>query len=118
MSDRGSLEYLADIREAIVRIQRYTEGLRYEEFLLDLKSQDAVVRNLQILGEAVKHLPAQLTEKHQHIEWSKIAGLRDRLVHHYFGVNWDIVWDVIATKLGPLLEQIDALLRLYRDSHD
>lgn len=111
MSKRGDLECLTDIREAIARIEQYTAGLDYQAFLADTKTQDAVVRNLEILGEAAKNLSADFRKKHKNIEWKSIAGTRDRLVHDYFGVNWDIVWNVIAEKLRPLRNQIEILLR-------
>ncbi len=69
MSKRGEREYLADIREAIQRIQQYTTGLSYELFLADGKTQDAVIRNIEILGEAVKHLSPKLIATHPEVEW-------------------------------------------------
>ena len=110
MSSRGPQEYLADMREAIVRIQSYTAGLTDGSFLADSKTQDAVIRNLEILGEAAKRLPATLTSAHPDVEWKSIAGMRDKLVHDYFGVNMDILWDAVTTKLPPLLDQIDTIL--------
>jgi uncharacterized protein with HEPN domain len=78
MSKRGQPEYLADMREAIVRIRRYTSEIPYGEFLADSKTQDAVIRNVEILGEAAKRLPAMLTSTHPEIEWKSIAGMRDK----------------------------------------
>ena len=106
MSERGDREYAADIGEAIRRILNYTRDLTYAQFLADPKTQDAVVRNLEIMGEAVKHLSATFKKQHPDVEWSKIAGLRDRLMHHDFGVNLDILWNVIQTRLPELLEQL------------
>ena len=99
-----------DMREAIVRIQSYTSGITYGQFLADSKTQDAVIRNIEILGEAAKHLPATLTNAHADVEWKAIAGMRDKLVHDYFGVNLDILWDVLTTKLPGLLKQIDDIV--------
>ena len=110
MSERGQQEYLADMREAIVRIQTYTSTITYSEFLADHKTQDAVIRNIEILGEAAKHVPATLTRTYREIEWKSIAGMRDKLVHDYFGVNLDILWDVITTKLSVLLKQVDGII--------
>lgn len=111
MSRRGDLEYLADIREAIQRIQTYTTALSYAQFLTDEKTQDAVIRNIEILGEAVKHLSAELTAAHPEIEWKSIAGMRDKLVHEYFGVNLDILWDVVSAKLPPLRVHVDTIIQ-------
>lgn len=110
MSSRGEREYLVDMREAIQRIQKYTAGLAYDAFLADAKTQDAVIRNIEILGEAAKRLPASLTRASPDIEWKSIAGMRDKLVHDYFGVNLDILWDVLTTKLPPLLARVESLI--------
>ena len=109
MSERGDVEFLKDIQEAIKRIESYTEDMVYNEFLNDLKTQDAVVRNIEIIGEAVKNLSSDFKEKHDNIEWRKIAGTRDKIIHFYFGVNWDIVWDIIRNKLPALGEEIKEL---------
>jgi uncharacterized protein with HEPN domain len=109
MSKRGDREYLADIHEAIQRIQTYTTGLSYAQFRADEKTQDAVIRNIEILGEAVKHLSLELVAAHGDVEWKGIAGMRDKLVHEYFGVNLDILWDVVTAKLPPLRAQIERI---------
>lgn len=72
MSERGHLEYLADMHEAIVRIQSYTSGVTYEQFLADHKTQDAVIRNIEIIGEAVKHMPTAITIAHTEVEWRSL----------------------------------------------
>ena len=91
MSERSDRDYLADILEAAKRAVEYCGGLSYSDFLTDLKTQDAVVRNLEILGEAAKHLSDETRARHGSVPWGSIAGMRDRLIHDYFGVNWDIV---------------------------
>ena len=93
---RDSRVYLEDILGAIARIRRYTTGLSKDAFAADDKTVDAVVRNLEVVGEAVKRVPADLRARHPEIEWQKIAGLRDILIHACFGVDVDILWDVIS----------------------
>jgi uncharacterized protein with HEPN domain len=87
--------FLDDMRAACVKILRYTSGLTFEQFIEDEKSFDAVVRNLEILGEAAKHVPNEVRERHTGIEWRKISGLRDFMAHEYFGIDHEILWDVI-----------------------
>ena len=95
MPKRQDDELVEDTGEAIERIQRYTRGISYEAFLQNTMAQDAVVRNLEIIGEAAKRFSADFRKKHKAIRWQDIAGMHDRLIHHYTGVNWSIVWDVI-----------------------
>lgn len=92
MSKRGDRESLSDIKEVIKRIKTYMEKIDYTKFLQDSKTQDAVVRNLEIIGEAVKNISTEIKKKNKDIEWKKIAGMRDKIIHFYFGVNLDIVW--------------------------
>ena len=110
MSRRAHPELLSDVLEAIRRIEAYTKSVTYEGFLRDMQVQDAVVRNLEIIGEAVKKLDREFKKQHQEIDWKKIAGLRDRVIHDYFGVNWDIVWDVVRNKAPELKRQLERLL--------
>ena len=110
MSKRGVVELLSDIKEAISRIIKYVRNLNYKQFLKDLKTQDAVVRNFEIIGEAVKSLPDELKNKTEGIPWNKIAGIRDRLIHQYFGVNYEIIWNIIDKELTDFQIQIDNLL--------
>jgi uncharacterized protein with HEPN domain len=106
MPKRTDPELVEDIKDAIERIQRYTKGLSFEAFLADDKTQDAVARNLEIIGEAAKSVSADFRKGRGEIAWQDIAGMRDRLIHHYAGVNWEIVWDVIQTKLPELKAQL------------
>jgi len=98
--------YIKDILEAIDRIESYTTNLTFDDFSESRLYQDAVVRNLEIIGEAVKRLPKRLIEKYPEIEWKKIAGLRDILIHEYFGIDTEIVWDVVENKIQELKDQI------------
>ena len=98
--------YIKDILEAIDRIESYTTNLTFDVFSESRLYQDAIVRNLEIIGEAVKRLPKKLIEKYPEIEWKKIAGLRDILIHAYFGIDAEIVWDVVENKIPELKDQI------------
>ena len=103
--------YLEDIVEAIRRIQSYTQSLPKENFSDDFKTIDAVIRNLEIIGEAIKKVPEDIRMRYPEVEWKKIAGLRDILIHEYFGIDMDIVWDIIQSKLPVLNRQISQILK-------
>ena len=111
MPKRGTFECLSDIQESISRIEFYIGDKSYAEFLKDSLIQDAIVRNLEIIGEAAKNIPPDYIKKHTEIEWGKIAGFRDKLIHNYFGVNWDIMWDVLTSRLPKLKNQVQKLLQ-------
>lgn len=102
--------YLKDILEAIRRIEKYTKGLSFDEFAGDELTQDGVVRNLEVIGEAVKNIPEDVKNKKNEVEWRKIAGLRDILIHAYFGVDVDIVWEVVKDKVPELKEKVLEIL--------
>lgn len=111
MSKRTDKEFLLDIKEAINRIEKYIIGITYEQFLEKTEKQDAIIRNFEIIGEAVKQLTKDFKYKHKDIEWKEISGMRDKIIHFYFGVNWDIVWKAIKNKLPTLKEKIEVILK-------
>ena len=102
--------FLDDIRTCCEKVLRYTCGLTAEAFAGDEKTLDAVVRNLEIIGEAAKQVPPHLRQRHPQVEWQKIAGLRDVVIHRYFGVDEDIIWDVVRNHVPQLLEQVTRIL--------
>jgi len=94
--------YLDDIWEAIRAIREYTDGLTFESFAADRKTIDAVVRNLEVIGEAAKNLPEEIKASSGDIEWKKITGLRNLLIHEYFGISKPVIWDIVRNKLDLL----------------
>ena len=106
MSNRTDTELLYDIQEALRRIKAYTPEMTYKEFLADTRTQDAVIRNLEIVGEATKKLSIELRNRHPDVPWKKMAGTRDRLIHDYIGVDIEIVWQIIIAELPDLALQI------------
>ena len=110
MPKRGDKEFLLDMLEGIKRVELYTERLSYQDFLGKIETQDAVVRNLEIIGEASKNISKDLKIEYNHIPWKEIAGMRDKVIHFYFGVNWDIVWGAAKENLPQLKEKIEGIL--------
>ena len=103
--------YVEDIKEAINKIEKYTKNLTLTEFRKNDLVIDAVVRNLEIIGEAAKRMPNEIKNKTTDVEWKKIAGLRDILIHEYFGVDLEIIWDIIKNKLPHLKKQVTQILK-------
>jgi uncharacterized protein with HEPN domain len=102
--------YLEDILEAISKIERFIDKIAFDEFKKDDMRMDAVIRNLEIIGEATKKIPQSVRKKHPDIEWKRIAGLRNTLIHEYFGVNLKIVWNIVQSDLPTLKEQVQSIL--------
>lgn len=98
--------FLDDIVEACDAVTSYCGSLTFEEFSADRKTVDAVVRNLEVIGEAVKRLPPEIRDQMPDIEWQRIAGLRDILIHHYFGLDMTLIWDVVRTKVPVLRARV------------
>jgi len=102
--------FLNHVREETKFILKTCEGLEREDLMLNQLLQRAVLRSLEVIGEAVKNISEELKQRHPELEWKKLTGLRDKLIHHYFGVDWVIVWDVITTRIPSLHEQIEQLV--------
>jgi len=103
--------YLRDILEATERIERYTANVDKDTFKADDLRVDGVLFNLMTVGEAVKNIPDELRERHPDVRWRDIARFRDRVVHHYFGLDLDIVWEIASVHLPPPQEFVEQLLQ-------
>ena len=110
MSKRSSQVLIQDIVESGQKILKYTEGLSFEEFVDDSKTIDAVIRNFEIIGEAANRLPEEFKGLHPDIDWHKIRGFRNRIVHDYFGIDFKIVWIIKETFLPDALERIEKII--------
>jgi uncharacterized protein with HEPN domain len=102
--------YLAHIIEEADYLARQSEALDYKAFVEDENLRRGFVRSLEIIGEAVKNLPGEFKDKHPEVEWKKIAGMRDMLIHHYFGVNYKVVWDVVKNQVPDLKKKAESYL--------
>ena len=101
-----------DILEAAEKIKRYTAGIDYKCFTKDTKTIDAVVRNLEIIGETSSNIPKDIQKKYPEVEWKEMQGMRNILAHEYFGINSEILWQTIKDDLPHLLEQVKKLRKL------
>lgn len=110
MSKRKPELLLEDVLESAEKILLYTDALTFEEFSLDSKTIDAVVRNIEIIGEAANRLPDKFKDASPEVDWHKIRGLRNRIAHEYFGINYSIIWSVKEDYLPGLINQVKLLL--------
>jgi uncharacterized protein with HEPN domain len=97
--ERDSLLYLEDIALSMARVQEYIQGINFQEFKWDYKTVDAVIRNFEIIGEASKNLPKELKDKYPTIPWEEMYRLRNRISHEYFGIDYEILWNIATEHL-------------------
>ncbi len=102
--------YLEHILDSIVLIEQYTRGMSVDKFKKDSKTVDAVIRNFEIIGEAAGKLPQQFRDRHPEVPWKSLTGLRNVLIHEYFGVDVEAVWENIGQKLPELKTQMETIL--------
>ncbi len=102
-------EYLRHILEEIDYLESHSKNLTYDEFLKDGSLMRAFSRNLEIIGEASKKIPDEFKEGHQKIEWKAMAGMRDKLIHDYFGIDFELVWDVVRNKIPILRKELQEI---------
>jgi len=108
---RRNRAYLKHILEAASNVEKFVEGLTKEQFFENVEKQYAVLRGLEIIGEATKNLSRDLKAKYREIPWREIAGMRDKLIHQYFGVNLELVWVTIKDKLPEFKRQVLKILK-------
>jgi uncharacterized protein with HEPN domain len=101
--------YIEDIAISCEKVLRYTEGTTFEEFKLDDQKYDAVLRNLEIIGEAAKNIPDEIRLRYPRVEWRKISGFRDIAAHQYFSIADSIIWDIIQNKIPSLAAEINII---------
>lgn len=111
MSKRDKLLLLDDMLLAAQKIKQYTKDLDYNVFLADDKTLDAVVRNFEIIGEAANRIDPDFRESNPEIEWKRIRGFRNRIVHDYFGIDYEIVWSIIESYLDELIDWLNQIIK-------
>lgn len=115
MPKRDLLLYINDIHTSCNKILVYTKGYNFSKFKKDFKTIDAVIRNLGIIGEAVKALTAEFRKTHKNIPWKKITGMRDKVTHEYFGIDEEILWATVKTDIPVLIKEISKIKKNFRN---
>ena len=103
--------FVMDILESINKIEKYIEGLNYEQFVRDEKTKDAVVRNLEIIGEAANQIPKEIQQKFSNVPWAQIIAMRNRMIHGYFAIDYRIVWDIVKIDIPLLKKELELILQ-------
>lgn len=111
MNEREYGDYIQDILESICAIEEFVEGICFDDFVKDKKTIFAVVRGIEIIGEATKHIPVSIRDKYSEIMWKDMAGMRDKVIHGYFGVDLKVVWETVTKRLPTVKPLIEKVLR-------
>jgi len=115
MSKREWKLFVEDILESIELIESYVANMNFDDFTNDRKTIDAVVRNLEIIGEAARNISDEIKNKYQNVDWKGMIGLRNRIAHGYFGINLTIIWEILKQELPPLKEKMKQIKELERE---
>jgi uncharacterized protein with HEPN domain len=111
MKRRDLRDYLQDVLDAVNDIERFVGDMTYEQFIKDRKTLNAVVRSIEVIGEASKKLPEDLKAKNCELPWKEIAGMRDKLIHAYFGMDTETIWQTVKENLPPLKQAIKRMAK-------
>jgi len=111
MKRRDYRDYIKDILDSINDIENFIRGMSFEDFKRDRKTINAVVRSIEVIGEATKKIPKTLKDKHREVPWKKMSGMRDKLIHEYFGVDVEILWKTTKDDIPPLKQLVQNILK-------
>ncbi|WP_456418414.1 HepT-like ribonuclease domain-containing protein [Methanocaldococcus infernus] len=111
MSKRDAKAFLWDILKSIEKIEKWSKNIEFDEFIKNDLLQDAIVRNLEIIGEASKYIPEDIKNKYPQIPWKRIVGFRNIVIHKYFGIDYEIVWFIIKNELPTFKTTIEKILK-------
>jgi uncharacterized protein with HEPN domain len=110
MRDRDITDYLQDILDSIDEIRDFTEGMSFEDFATDKKTINAVLRSIEVMGEASRRIPEEIRSRYEQVPWRKMTGMRDKLIHEYHGVDIDTVWQTLREDIPPLKDKIQEII--------
>ena len=110
MMKKEPLVFVEHILESIKDVESFIRGVPKKSFMKNKEKQSAVVRQIEIIGEASKNIPENFKDKYSHISWKEIIGARDKIIHHYFGIDLEIVWEIITINLPELKKQVEEIL--------
>lgn len=113
MTGRSPVLYLSEILASMDKIERYTKGVSYEEFIRNEQLVDAVERNIEKIGEAAAAIPDSIRDRHPEVPWKTIVGLRNKVIHHYFAVDHEVVWQIVTKNIPATRSRIADILRDY-----